>query len=176
MIAFRRAGTRFPFLWETDAQPPARWHGPGEGPVHYLADTPDGAWAEFLRHENITDPEDIEGIREAVWAVELPDDLVLATPTLDRSVLVGGPETYAECQAEARRLRAAGARGLRAPSAALVPREARGLRVQDGLRPGPDRDGQVIVLVGPRPSLTGWRACAEGRPNPELLEKVRYFT
>jgi hypothetical protein len=34
-------------------QPPMRWHGPGEGPVQYLSDTPTGAWAELLRHEEV---------------------------------------------------------------------------------------------------------------------------
>lgn len=175
MIAFRRAGAGIPFLWETGTQPAARWHGPAEGPVHYFTDTPDGAWAEFLRHENITDPADLEGIRETVWAVELPNELELASPDLDRAVLMGAPATYARCQAEARRLRAAGARGLRAPSAALAAREARGWRVAGGLRPGPDREPQVIVLFGPGSECIGWRATAEGRPHPELLAKVRYL-
>ena len=54
MILYRHADPRFPFLWESSEQPPARWHDSNEGPVHYFADTPDGAWAEFLRHEGIT--------------------------------------------------------------------------------------------------------------------------
>ena len=53
MILFRHADPRFPFLWETADQPGARWHGDREGPAHYFADTPDGAWAEFLRLEEI---------------------------------------------------------------------------------------------------------------------------
>ena len=57
--------SRFPFLWEGAGQPPARWHGDGEGPVHYLTDTPDGAWAEFLRHEEIRDPQDLETVTRA---------------------------------------------------------------------------------------------------------------
>src|SRR5881296_916995 len=71
VIGFRHTDPRFPFLWEDDSQPPGRWHGEGEGPVHYFADTPDGAWAEFLRHEDITDPADVAEVRRAVWAVEL---------------------------------------------------------------------------------------------------------
>ena len=55
MIVYRHADARFPFLWESADQPPARWHGSGEGPVQYFADTPDGAWAEFVRHEGITE-------------------------------------------------------------------------------------------------------------------------
>ena len=30
---------------------PVRRGPPGHGPVHSLAETPDGAWAEFIRHE-----------------------------------------------------------------------------------------------------------------------------
>src|SRR3990172_6401773 len=30
---------------------PVRRGPPGRGPVHSLAETPDGAWAEFIRHE-----------------------------------------------------------------------------------------------------------------------------
>ena len=50
MIAFRQVDARYPFLWEDGSQPAGRWHGDGEGPAHYFADTPDGALAEFLRH------------------------------------------------------------------------------------------------------------------------------
>jgi hypothetical protein len=49
-------------LWEAASQPAARWHADGEGPAQYLADTPVGAWAEFLRHEGITDEADLSGV------------------------------------------------------------------------------------------------------------------
>src|SRR5690606_7733130 len=74
VIVFRQADSRVPPLWETSDQPAGRWHGDGEGPAHYFADTPDGAWAEFLRHEEITDPADLEGVRRRLWAVEIGDD------------------------------------------------------------------------------------------------------
>jgi hypothetical protein len=54
MIVYRHADPRFLFLWESAAQPSARWHGLDDEPVQYFADTPDGAWAEFLRREGIT--------------------------------------------------------------------------------------------------------------------------
>lgn len=73
MILYRHADARFPFLWEGMDQTPARWHGRGEGPVQYLADTPDGAWAEFLRHEGITDEEEeIVHVRRAMWELKFP--------------------------------------------------------------------------------------------------------
>lgn len=72
MIAFRHVDPRFPFLWEDPRQPAARWHDTGEGTVQDLADTPDGTWAELLRHEEITTPEDVATIRRALWAIEVP--------------------------------------------------------------------------------------------------------
>ncbi len=119
MILYRHAPTGLPFIWETADQPEARWHGPGEGPAHYLADTPDGAWAELLRHEEITAPEELIGVQRAIWAIEVLDDTVQASarPALEEAVLLGGIETYPACRDEARRLRDAGAAGLRARSA-----------------------------------------------------------
>lgn len=90
MICFRNVDTRWPFLWEDATQPPARWHGVGEGPAQYLADTPDGAWAEFLRHEEIDDPTDLAGVRRHLWAVEVPDDEPFEVPELADDVLRGG--------------------------------------------------------------------------------------
>ena len=70
MIAFRHADPRFPFLWEDSSQPAGRWNTAGQL-THYFTDTPDGAWAEFLRHEEIFDPEDLLTVRRAPWAVGL---------------------------------------------------------------------------------------------------------
>lgn len=174
MIVFRHADPSFPFLWEDADQPPARWHGEGEGPVQYFADTPDGAWGEFLRHEEIKDAADLATVRRAVWAVELPDEPA-DEPQLPDSILVGGAATHPECQAEARRLRALGAKRLVAPSAALLSGGAGGHRVEGGMRPGTPRDGRVIVLFGRRADLVGWAAASEGRPRDDLLPHVRHF-
>lgn len=172
MIGYRHADPRFPFLWEEAAQPAARWHGEGEGPAHYFATTPDAAWAEFLRHEGITDPEDVATVRRGLWAVELPDER-LPQPIVSTRTATGNLGSYSRCQVEARRLRNAGALGLDAPSAAVRPRSASGFRVDRGLRPADPRDERVIVLFGPRPDLVGWAACAPGRPRGDLLPRVR---
>jgi len=175
MILYRHADPRFPFLWESSEQPPARWHDWDEGPVHYFADTPDGAWAEFLRHEGITSEEELENIRRALWAVEVPDDVHAVRPDLRNEVMRGGMDAYGPCRQEARRLRDGGAPALKAPSAALVPGGARGWKVDGGLQPAAARDGVVIVLFGPRPDLTGWLAAAAGRPGTDLLERVHHL-
>jgi hypothetical protein len=174
MILFRQTDSRYPFLWEDEQQPPGRWHGEGEGPVHYLADTPDGAWAELIRHEEIRDAEELKTIRRSLWAVEVPEDAA-AEPRLPVRVLTGDPDTWSRCRQEARRLREAGAAAITCPSAALLPGHARGFRVRGGLKPGPPRDGRVHVLFGRRPDLVGWLAVAAGGPREELLARVRHF-
>jgi len=175
MIVYRHADPRFPFLWEIPDQPEARWHGPGEGPVQYLADTPDGAWAEFLRHEGITQESELINVRRDLWAIEAPDDLAAESPTLSRRELTGGVDTYAACQREARRLRAKGAKALRAPSAALLPGGARGWKVNGGLRLAAEREGTVFAVFGSRPDLVGWPAAFAGRSRSGLLTRVRHL-
>ena len=172
MIAFRHADPRFPFLWEGAAQPASRWNDEGDL-THYFCDTPDGAWAEFLRHEEISDPADVTTIRRALWAVEIGEPPSLQ-PDLPLAAMTGDPASWPACRQFARSHRDE-ADGLIAPSAALQPGGARGWRVDQGMRPGPDRDGTVIALFGPRPDLVGWAAAAEGRPDEALLASVSHF-
>ena len=175
MIVFRHADRRYPFLWESARQPPARWHGAGEGPVQYFAETPDGAWAEFLRHEEITDPADLAGVSRAIWAIDLPR-LPRVVPAIPAGVMRGDGGSYPACQAEARRLRRFGVRGLAVPSAALRAGTPSGFRtVEAALVPADPTPERSFVLFGPRPNLVGWPACAEGRPRPDLLARVRQF-
>jgi RES domain len=173
-VWFRNADRRWPFLWEDASQPPARWHGPLEGPAQYLADTPDGAWAEFLRHEEITEPADLPGIRRHLWAIEVPSkDPDPQIPDLPGDVLQGGLDSYPECQREARRLRGDGATSLEAPSAALYDGCARGEFMRAGLIEADARDGRVRVLYGMRPDLRGWLCADQGQPSERLLPLVR---
>lgn len=110
-----------------------------------------------------------------MWAVEAPDDLPAAAPRLSAPVLTGGIATYEECRKEARRLRAKGAKALRAPSAALLPGGARGWKVDGGLRPAAERDGIVLAVFGPRPDFVGWMAAFAARPRSDLLGRVRHL-
>jgi hypothetical protein len=175
MIGFRQADPRFPFLWESGAQPPGRWHGAGEGPVHYIADTPNGAWAELLRHEEITEPADVATIRRALWAIDIGQAAAEAV-RLSPATATGDPETYGRCQAHARRARARGVTRLSAPSAALLPGAAAGIVVAGGERPAPARDGRVIVIFGPPDGLVGWQVVADSSPPARLLPHVRHFS
>jgi RES domain len=175
MIAFRQVDARYPFLWEDTRQPAGRWHADGEGPAHYFADTPHGAWAEFLRHEEITDPGDLATIRRQMWAVEVGDAPAVRVK-LPHEVLTGGPDTYARCQKEAAALRRRGATRLIAPSAALVSGGARAVRMRDGTHPDVPRDGSVIVIFGAPDDLVGWVAADAASPPAELLARVHYYT
>ena len=176
MIVFRVCDSRFPFLWTLDSgahQQPARWHGEGEGPVQYFADTPPGAWSELLRHEEITDPADLAGISARLWAVEI-DDVEMHEPKLPKGALGSSPGGYEVCRSEARRLRAAGARRIMAPSAALVAGEGAGFHVgATGLMRAARRDGRVIVHFGVLPDAEGWCAADAARPEVELLGRIR---
>ena len=174
MILFRHADPRRPFFWESAAQPPGRWHAEGDGPVQYLADTPDGAWAEFLRHEEIADPADLLGVERTLWAVEI-DDAEPALPRLAAKTLMGGRDTYPRCQQEARRLRKAGADRLTAPCAALIKGTPSGWRTDGGLVEGDARDERTWALFGRFPRIVAWVAGESARPRRDLLARVNSF-
>lgn len=172
MIAFRHADPRFPFLREDTSQSPGRWNATGEL-THYFCDTPDGAWAEFLRHEEIGDPKDVLTIRRALWAVDI-GDAPMQIPDLSHEIITGGLETWSACQESAQQFRIR-TDGITTQSAALNSGGAHGWRVDGGLQPGPERDGKVFVLFGHRPDLVGWAATVNGRPSVELLTDVKHF-
>ena len=172
MIAFRHVDPRFPFLREDSSPSAGRWNVTGQL-THYFCDTPDGAWAEFLRHEEIDDPQDLLTIRRAIWAVDI-GEAPSTQPAAPLPMLIGDTDTWPACQELAQQYRKH-TDGITAPSAALHSSGARGWRVEGGLQPGPPRDGKVFALFGPRPDLVGWAATIEGRPSAELLAKVRHF-
>lgn len=177
MIWFRQVDPRHPFAWESPRQIAGRWHAVGDGPVQYLSDTPDGAWAEFLRHEGIDDPERLPVIRRRMWAVEVPEaSETVARPRLFRRTLRGGLNTYEACQDEARRLRGRGATALEAPSAGLVPGGARGQLVRGrNFVEAPARDGRTLALFGVRRALRGWACGDAASPTARVLALVNHF-
>ena len=80
--------------------------------MQYLANTPTLAWAEWIRHQEIEDPADLEGVAAALLAVLIPAhwsdrDLQAVKMTMEL-VLVD-------------QLKAQGALGLLAPTAAATP-------------------------------------------------------
>ena len=174
-IGYRHCDPRFPFLMAQPNQVAARWHRSGDGPAHYFADTPVGAWAEFVRHEEIRDCADLKGVQRSLWAAELPEADYLV-PVLSPRQLTGGRDTHAACQAEAKRLREAGASRIEAPSAALVKGGARGWVANPEEQVAPKaRDGVVWVLFGVTGDLVGWPAAESSAPPERVLALVRHF-
>lgn len=174
-LGFRHCDSRYPFVRNDATQPEARWHAMGTGPANYFADTPVGAWAEFLRHEAIRDPADLVGIARSIWAVEIPES-GYATPTLPLGVLTGDQTTYPACQAEAATLRANGAARIEAPSAALLEGGARGWVANPNEQDAPSaRNGLVWVLFGSAGHLAGWPTVESGAPPARLLPLVHHF-
>jgi hypothetical protein len=172
---YRHCDPRFPFLWQTAQQSAARWHGQGEGPANYFADTPSGAWAEFLRHEGITDEADLAGVRRSLWAVEVPDEILAnaAQPKLSQATLFGSEQSYPACQRQARQLRARGATTLRVKGAALLPGQASGWTAGATLSRAPKpRDGMVWVHFGAC-VFVGWAVVEAGCPPAVVLGMVR---
>jgi len=174
MIAFRHVDARYPFVWDDTRQPAGRWHAGGDGPAHYFADTPDGAWAEFLRHEDITDEADLRTVRRQMWAVEIGDAAAHAVD-LPTAVLTGGPETYARCQRYAADARRAGVTRLVARSAALVEGGATGRRIGRAGGDDVERNGRVMVIFGSPADFVGWIAGTDARPSADLLPRVHHY-
>jgi hypothetical protein len=174
MILFRHAPPFRPFAWQSPDQPAGRWHAQGEGPATYLSTTPDAAWSELLRHEGIQHEDDLEGIDRWLWAIEVADPLVAASPGVERRLLDGGTETYEACQGAARRLRSEGHDALIAPSSAVIEGPS-GFSSAVGLVPGPSLREDTLVLFGARPELVGWIAAGPGRPDSTVLPRVRHL-
>jgi hypothetical protein len=174
VIGFRNTDPRWPFLRSDTTQKEARWHAEGDGPANYFADTPVGAWAEFLRHEEIKDAADLAGVQRSLWAVEIPD-AGYAAPTLPEATLRGDRTTYEDCQIEAKRIRDADHTAIKAPSAALLPGAASGWSCRPDEVPAAARDGLVYVLFGQPGTLVGWPAVEGGQPPLRILPLVNHF-
>ena len=172
-LGFVHGDPRMPLRQPLDGAPAARWHDEADGPVQYLCDTPDGAWAELLRHEEITDPADLPGVRRRIWAVEVDaaterEAAVVVPPR----VATGDAWSYPACRAAARALRVEGVTCVTAPSAALAPGGGRGQPADGSGGEAPDRDPVVWALSGPRPAPRAWAVVDTGSPTARVLALV----
>lgn len=106
------------------AQESGRWHRRGEGYAQYLSLSAAGAWAELLRHLSIHTAELAVEQRRNLWTVTVVEHDIAdlwtfaawASCGLDPAVAVAD---HPRSQEVADELRAAGYRGVLAPSAAL---------------------------------------------------------
>jgi hypothetical protein len=168
---YRQCDSRYAFLWASARQPEGRWHAPGDGPVQYLADSPDGAWAELLRHEEIREVDDVDGIARALWAVELAD-VPEARPNLDdatvRAIKTRMPR--AELKPSGFVMLGRGWSPSRRRCAAAGRPWRGGRRGQCLGGPTPCERG----ALGP-PDLDGWLMVDGGALPSHVLTHVRYF-
>ena len=148
----------------------------GDDPTQYWSLHPLGPWAEYLRWQQITDEADLLTISGRVWAARFDIDpgslLELSFDTaptwgVSAQQLVG--DDHAPCQAAAVAIRAAGYRGLVAPSAALPGASTLalfGARMMSPYElPAPDEDLDVPCAL-----LT-----EHGGPPTALLSLVRHW-
>ena len=172
MILYRHAHSRFPFFGESTDQLAARRHGAGEAPVHYFADPPDGAWAEFVRprgnHRRVSQRSPHRVGRRG------PGRLSPKTPrararSADRWSRDAGSLTKGRGA-----LRPKGAKAQRAPSPALLPGGAQGGWKVDRLLRAVERVGIVLAIFRPRPDVVGWTAAFARRPPSDQLIRVRH--
>lgn len=123
VVAFRYSSYDVPF-WVRPNSRAGRWNVPGDGPTQYWSLTPDGAWAELIRFEELRSEGELDFVRIAIW--------VCRVPTM-RLVDLREPETcgryglgvtdltgddWSRCQAASKAIRSDGARGILTPSAA----------------------------------------------------------
>jgi len=168
---FRYANYDTPF-WSRNNTTDGRWHLANECAVQYLAFSPDAAWAELARREDLRTEEELALIRMPMWAIHVNQANIVDYRTFDKAEAAGfDPEAliaedYSMCQAEGRRLRDAGYDGVIAPNAALPYHHN-------------------LTLFGPRiraswglpvrlASATPATVVALGCPSPGLTLSVRY--
>lgn len=166
---FRWSDYDVPF-WARNNSRPGRWHVVGNPPTQYWSMTPDAAWAELIRTEDLRLEEDLDLVRMPLWVCRLPAvglvDLtrpeVQAIHGVDEPALV--EDAWDVCQTLGRTLRT-DFPGVIAPCAAL--------------------DGHAnVTIFGPRRAID-WRerpalartipatVAAVGRPPAGLVNRVR---
>jgi hypothetical protein len=179
--ACRQAGTGFPPLWlpplrsHSKPQPSGRWHNEGECYAQYFALGEDASWAELIRYEGIRTEAQRRHLRFRLWrmAIEEWDIADLATfdiiqaSGLIPAEFVNDDHTY--CRELATELRAAGFRGILAPSAAYP--GATNLTLF-----GARRECKVDEKNRLPDHYIGCHLVADrAAPPPHVLDKTRYY-
>jgi RES domain-containing protein len=129
--AFREVVDGWPPLWRPGSkrhpstQPSARWHREGEGYAQYCSLETDGAWAELIRWEHIRSEAERQAYRARLWQLWPQETDIADLSTFDQIEACGLEpaifidDDHAACQELGDELRAAGYRGVLAPSASL---------------------------------------------------------
>lgn len=173
LVAFRWTDYDVPF-WARENSDDGRWNYGGQGSTQYWSLTPEAAWAELIRHENLKSEEDLDLVRKPFWSARIPSlglvDLRKSDQRESHRITEDDliSDDWSACQKLAAGLRQGATRGVIVPSAAL-PAHAN------------------ITLFGRRRAIdwTTRRALAStipatqaalGRPPEGLLPQVRYWS
>src|SRR5947209_4965696 len=122
--AFRYSDYDTP-LWARANTQHGRWHVARVSPTQYFGVTPDACWADLIRHENLRTEQELAMVRMPLWVLKVSEQRIADYGTFDRAEAAGFPPDalidadWERGQAEGRRLRGLGYRGVVAPAAAL---------------------------------------------------------
>lgn len=125
LIAFRQTDYDMPF-WARNNSFAARWNAADDPPTQYWSLHPDGAWAEYLRQEELTDEADVALVRRTIWTCRVPRGTFLDLRDPEACEAVGldpdalTADDWSPCQALAARLRQGRCSGVLTPCAALT--------------------------------------------------------
>ncbi|MFT4036356.1 MAG: RES family NAD+ phosphorylase [Patulibacter sp.] len=167
-VYFRQTDYDTPF-WTRANSCAGRWNTALSRPTQYWAASPEVAWAERLRAEEISDEPAASQLRTPIWAARFAEagilDLRDGVPRALRLTATELTGAHEPCRTVAEQLCGAGVRGIIAPSAAIDGHDALtlfGPRVDIDWREQP-------LLVGEVPTTI----VAVGAPPPGLLARLR---
>lgn len=177
---YRGAGEAIP------TQESGRWHRQGEGYAQYMSLDPMGAWAEFVRREEIRDETRRRAARRNLWRITVEETDIADLSSFERLAICGLDPEIATGKWEhshrlADELREAGYRGLLTPSASLpgaVNLTVFGERYEVEIATGEVVPGNpdpslwypaTLVASSSRPPRRALeQACHRGEPHPDL--------
>jgi len=171
-VAFRYADYDTP-LWSRPNTEDGRWNIGRTEATQYLSLSPDGSWADRIRHENLRTEIDVALIRMPLWVVKVSEERIADYGTFEKAEAAGFPtdalvdDDWERCQAEVKRLKDLGFRGVLSPAAALPGDTALTLF---GGRYAVDWD-EAPGLVSAVPA----KIVTIGAPPAGLVERVRFF-
>ena len=124
-VAYRASSYDTP-LWVFPNRRPGRWNNPDDGTIaQYCTLDAAAPLAEFLRHENVSDPAVAAEIRISIWQLRLLEGAILDLSSPDRANAQGVDwedlvsDDWRACQQLTRDLLDGGGRGVVAPCAAF---------------------------------------------------------
>jgi hypothetical protein len=152
---------------------PGRWNIAGDDSTQYLSLDAEAPWAEKLRYEDLRTEHDAALYRSTIWQLRIDEGAIVDYSDFERAEAAGFPaealveDDHERCQAEAKRLRGNGARGLLAPCAALP--GATNLTLFGPRVPVRWDSAVTLAITIPVAKITS------GSPPDGLTTRVRYY-